>query len=111
MPYWQLFYHLVWATKKRESILTPDVEPVIYVFLRTKAIGLGGVVFALNGWLAHVHMVVAVPPKIAIAKFVGQIKGVASTKFNKFEKSSKFLSPPQADGVLRNFAPTGTDFS
>ncbi len=30
---------------------------------------------------------------------------------NKFEKSSKFLSPPQADGVLRNFAPTGTDFS
>jgi len=30
---------------------------------------------------------------------------------NKLAKSSKFLSPPQADGVLRNFAPSGTDFA
>ena len=30
---------------------------------------------------------------------------------NKLTKSSKFLSPPQADGVLRNFAPAGTDFA
>jgi putative transposase len=28
-------------------------------------------------------MVVAIPPKIAVAKFIGQIKAVASTKFNK----------------------------
>jgi hypothetical protein len=28
----------------------------------------------------------------------------------KMAKSSKFLSPPQADGVLRNFAPPGSDF-
>jgi len=33
-----------------------------------------------------------------------------SSKPNKLAKSSKFLSPPQADGVLRNFAPSGTDF-
>ncbi len=39
------------------------------------------------------------------------IKSAAKDGTNKFEKSSKFLSPPQADGVLRNFAPTGTDFS
>jgi hypothetical protein len=30
---------------------------------------------------------------------------------NKLAKSSKFLSPPQADGVLRNFVPSGTDFA
>jgi len=30
---------------------------------------------------------------------------------NKWAKSSKFLSPPQADGVLQNFAPSGTDFA
>jgi hypothetical protein len=30
---------------------------------------------------------------------------------NKLAKSSKFLSPLQADGVLRNFAPSGTDFA
>jgi putative transposase len=83
VPYWQLFYHIVWTTKNRMPLLTPDVEPHIYGFLRGKAIGLGATVFALNGVTDHVHIVVSIPPKIAVAKFVGQIKAVASTRFNK----------------------------
>ncbi len=83
MSYWQLFYHLIWATKHRELRLTEEIEPVIHGFVREKAIGLGAYVFALDGVADHVHMVVAIPPKIAVAKFVGQVKGVASTKFNK----------------------------
>jgi hypothetical protein len=31
-------------------------------------------------------------------------------RINKFAKPSKFLSPLQADGVLRNFAPSGRVF-
>jgi len=31
-------------------------------------------------------------------------------EFSKLAKPSKFLSPPQAYGVLRNFAPSGSDF-
>lgn len=83
MPYWRLFYHLVWATKNREPILAPQIEPIIYGYLRRKAIGLGATVFALNGDRDHVHMVASIPPRIAVATFVGQIKAVASTKFNK----------------------------
>lgn len=83
MPYWQLFYHIVWSTKNREPLLTPSIEPIIHGFLRSKAIGLGATVFALNGVEDHVHLVVAIPPKIAVAKFIGQVKAVASTKFNK----------------------------
>jgi REP element-mobilizing transposase RayT len=83
MPYWQLFYHIVWATKNREPWLDPDVEPIVHEFLRTKAIGLEATVFALNGTPDHVHMVAAIPPKLAVAKFIGQVKAVASTKFNK----------------------------
>lgn len=83
MPYWQLFYHLVWATKNREPLLTPEVEPIIYNYIRTKAIGLGAVVFALNGWTDHSHLIASIPPKISVATFVGQIKGVSSAKFNQ----------------------------
>jgi len=83
MPYCQLFYHLVWSTKDRQPLLTPEVEPVIHNYLRAKAIGLGGTVFALNGIEDHVHLVVSIPPKIAVARFIGQTKAVASTKFNK----------------------------
>jgi putative transposase len=88
VPYWQLFYHIVWSTKDRASLLTPEVEPIIYGFLRGKAIGLGATLFALNGIADHVHMVVAVPPSIAVAKFIGQVKAVASTKFNKSGQSA-----------------------
>jgi len=83
MPYWQLFYHLVWSTKNRQPLLTPQVERHIYDFLTSKAIGLKGVVYAVGGTVDHVHMVVSVPPAISVSKFVGQIKGVASTRFNK----------------------------
>jgi REP element-mobilizing transposase RayT len=83
MPYWQLFYHIVWATKNREPILAAHIEPIIYAYLRGKAINLGAVVFALDGWSDHVHMVVAIPPSIAVSKFIGQVKAVATTKFNK----------------------------
>ena len=83
MPYWQLFYHLVWSTKNRESLLTPEVEPLVYDLLRSKAIGLGATVFAVGGTENHVHLVAAVPPSLAIARFVGQVKGVASARFNK----------------------------
>jgi REP element-mobilizing transposase RayT len=85
MPYWQPFYHLVWSTKHRQPLITPDVEPIVYDLLRTKAIGLGATVFAIGGMPDHVHIVAAIPPKIAVAKFVGQIKAVASTKFNKMD--------------------------
>ena len=83
MPFCQLYYHLVWATKERLPLLTTTVEPMIHNFLQTKAIGVGGTVFAVNGMEDHVHMVVSIPAKIAVAKCIGQIKAVASTKFNK----------------------------
>ena len=83
MPYTQLFYHIVWATKNREPLVTPDVEEMIYDLLRSKAIGLGGTVFALNGMPEHMHLVTTIPAKIAVSTFVGQVKGVASTRFNK----------------------------
>ncbi len=83
MPYWQLFYHLVWSTKDREPLLTPDVELVVHGYLRSKAIGLGAALFALNGISDHVHMVAAIPPAIAVARFVGQVKGVSAARYNK----------------------------
>lgn len=83
MPYWQLFYHLVWATKQREPLLTAQIEPLVHGFIRSKVIGLGGTLFALNGMADHVHVVTAIPPAISVARFVGQLKGVSSARYNK----------------------------
>ncbi len=83
MSYWKLFYHLVWTTKNRQPLLTPEIEPMIYEFLRSKAVRLEAKVFALNGVEDHVHMVVSIPPKLAVATFIGQVKGAASARFNQ----------------------------
>ncbi len=88
MPYWQLFYHLIWSTKNRQPLLTRTIEDHVHGYLVSKAVGLRGVVYAIDGIEDHVHMVVSVPPAISVAKFVGQIKGVASTKINKSGISS-----------------------
>jgi REP element-mobilizing transposase RayT len=80
----------VWGTKERQPLLTSEVEPVIHTFLRVKAIGLEATVFVLNGTEDHVHIVAAIPPKLAVATFVGQIKAVASTKFNKSTTGSQW---------------------
>ncbi len=82
MPYWRLFYHLVWTTKAREPWLTPDVEPVIYELIRTKAVGLGATVFAVNGTVDHIHLVTAIPPRLSVATFIGQVKGVSTARYN-----------------------------
>jgi len=83
MPYWQLFYHIAWSTKNREPLLTPDLEPLVYELIHSKAIGLGATVFAVNGMADHVHLITSIPPKIAVATFIGQVKGITSTKVNK----------------------------
>ena len=83
MPFWQLHYHFVWTTKHRQPLLTEQVEPVVYDYLREKSAELDVKIFALNGVADHVHLVAAVPPKLAVAKFVGQIKGYSSTLFNQ----------------------------
>ena len=83
MPYWQLFYHIVWATKNRTPMLTSELEQEAHALLRTKAISLHATVFALNGMPDHVHLIAAIPPKIAVATFIGQLKGSSSARLSK----------------------------
>ena len=82
MPYWRLFYHIVFATKNREPMITPDIEAELHGYLTGKATGLGAIVYTVNGMEDHVHVVASVPPKIALADFIGQIKGAASYHIN-----------------------------
>ena len=83
MSYHQLFYHLVWATKHRAPLITPDFEPALHSWIRAKAIDLGAMIFALNGMADHVHLVASIPPTLAVSKFVGQVKGASSARVNR----------------------------
>jgi putative transposase len=100
MPYWQLYYHIVWSTAERLPLLTPEVESEVHRYLRAKAQDLEGVVFAVNGMADHVHMVVSIPPKVAVAQFIGQVKAVASTKHNQRLATARLLAWQSESGVF-----------
>jgi putative transposase len=78
MPYWRLFYHFVWGTKNREPLIAPQWEEALHNAIAAKATELGAFVHAVGGIEDHVHLVVSVPPKIALSTFIGQVKGNSS---------------------------------
>jgi putative transposase len=83
MPYCQLFYHIVWATKNRAPLISEAIESKVHALIRTKAVDLGAIVYGLNGIADHVHLVASIPPRLAVATFIGQVKGASSALFNK----------------------------
>jgi putative transposase len=83
MPYWQLYYHVTWSTRNREPRIAPEVETCVLEAVRSKVAALGGTLFAANCVQDHVHLVVAIPPGIAVGTFVGQVKGLSSSRVNR----------------------------
>ena len=82
MPYWRLFYHIVWGTKNREPLIQPGFERDLHNVIAAKASDLGAFVYAVGGREDHVHLVASVPPRISPAEFVGQVKGNSSHWIN-----------------------------
>lgn len=82
MPYWKLYYHFVWGTKNRLPLIDSSIEPELYRVIVAKAQDMGGFVHALGGVEDHVHLAVSIPPKLAPAKFIGDVKGNSSHYVN-----------------------------
>jgi REP element-mobilizing transposase RayT len=82
VPFWRLYYHLVWATKNREPLIQHGLEDRLYAYLVLKAAELGVYVYAVNGWEDHVHLIVAIPPSLALAGVVKRLKGASSHELN-----------------------------
>ena len=83
MALWQLYYHLVWATKERLPLIQPSWEGDLHRYIIGKADGLGCIVHGVNGTEDHIHLVVSIPPTLAISEFVKKIKGSSSNYRNK----------------------------
>ena len=61
MALWRLYYHLVWATKERQPLITLEKEPKLYNYIIGKADALGSIIHAIGGIENHIHLVVSIP--------------------------------------------------
>ena len=78
MPHYKLFYHFIWATKRREPLIMPEFEVQLYSAIAAKVKEMGGIVHAIGGMEEHLHLATSVPPKLALATFIGEVKGNSS---------------------------------
>ncbi len=100
MTYWRLHYHIIWATFERQPSLTPEREKVFYGVLYKKGEELEVKIHAAGNTDDHVHLVVSIPPKLAVADFVRHIKGAASYAIHHMEKSDDQFEWQEGYGAL-----------
>ena len=83
MAFWRLHYHLVWSTQRREPLIDRACEVLIHTTLYGKAKELGILIHAIGNVEDHIHVVVSVPPRLAVADCVGKLKGASSHRVNQ----------------------------
>jgi len=82
---WHCQYHIVWTPKYRFRILSGPVAEEVSNCIRAFSERLGCEVIELNVQIDHVHLLIMIPPKLAVSDFVGTVKGrTAIGVFNRF---------------------------
>ena len=76
---WNCKYHIVFAPKYRRKVFYGEKKVAVGKILRQLCEWKG--VNLIQGELCpdHVHMLVEIPPKIAVSKFMGYLKGKSTT--------------------------------
>ena len=100
MPYWRLFYHVVWGTKHRLPLIAPEWENDLYGYLWGKATALECIPHEINGMSDHVHVVISIPPKLSVATTIGQLKGASSHHANDVYVAHESFAWQAEYGVL-----------
>ncbi|MDO8689802.1 MAG: IS200/IS605 family transposase [Dehalococcoidia bacterium] len=103
MPYWRLFYHIVWGTRDRLPVIEYHLLTALHDPLAGNASRLSAIVHAVGGVEDHIHLVTSVPPGIAISEFIRQLKG-SSSHFVNHE-----LAPPVAFAWQANYGVMSLD--
>ena len=80
---WHCQYHIVWVPKYRYRVLKDRVGFEISKTIRVFSERLGCEVIELNVQEDHVHLLVMVPPRLAISQLVGTIKGKSAIQIFK----------------------------
>ena len=83
MPYWRVYYHIVWAVKGRRPLISNTVEAILFPAIEAKVRELRAQYIAINGTEDHIHLLVSIPPSISVADFVARIKGSTVALYRK----------------------------
>ena len=92
MSYHQLTYHVVFSTKDRVRFLPGEKLVRTLQYLGGIARERNGHVIRAGGMADHVHLLVSIPPTVAVADFIGQLKALASGWIHRTYKDLALFS-------------------
>lgn len=79
MSHTNLLYHIVFATKERAPLITDALRPALHEYLGGTVRGLTGTALEVGGIADHVHLLVILPPTIAVSDCVSKLKSNSSS--------------------------------
>jgi putative transposase len=83
------FYHLVLTPKYRRDVFTLNMINALKPLIKETCEQMGGELLEFGAEDNHLHLMVMIPPKVAVSNFVGKLKG----------KSAYFLRKEHWDEV------------
>lgn len=109
--YTQLLNHVVFSTKERRPLLTPELRDRLFPYMSGIIRNLDGLCLGVNGVADHVHLLVIMPASMSPSAFVGKLKSNSSKWVHEtFREHWRFawqagysafsVSPSQKQGVL-----------
>lgn len=82
MPFVKCFYHVTWATKHRQPLITRPIESVLISTIRQKSLEMRCPILELNTVEDHVHVAVAIVPNVAASDWIRHVKGLSAYAIN-----------------------------
>ena len=76
---WNCKYHVVFAPKYRRKVFYNEKKRAIGKILRQLCEWKGVNVIEAEACPDHIHMLLEIPPKIAVSRFMGYLKGKSTT--------------------------------
>jgi putative transposase len=76
--YTNLLYHIVFSTKERRPLITPEYEVRHYNYIGGTIRGMGGISLELNGTEDHVHVLAKLRPDRALSDVLRDLKANAT---------------------------------
>jgi putative transposase len=83
--YSQVYFHMVFATKYREPLISYGFEKDLHKFMKKKLEELGCTPLIINGMPDHIHILFRGRREIPISKVTQSVKGASSRWINQNE--------------------------
>ena len=98
--YTNLLYHIVFSTKDRRALITPEHEVRLYDYLGGTIRNVGGVSLELNGTEDHIHLLAKLRPDCALSDVLRELKANATGWMHEVFPSVKNFSWQRGYGAF-----------